>query len=538
MKKLLVLLMVLFVAALGFAGGKGEEGPAPEAAAPAAETAREEVVFTILNGSEPPTLDAALMEDTTSHRIYMALFEGLLINDPKTNDGIPAVAESWTISDDGLVYTFKLRKSTWSDGVPITAQTVVDSWLRELNPETGAPYAWMMTMVVKGAAEYNEGEAGPEAVQIRALDDYTFQMDLVGPAPYVIGMLPHQAFAIVPLHTIEKYGDQWTLPGNMVCNGPFLLEEWKPQEVLTVVKNDMYWDADAVKLDKIIFIPTDDYNTGLNMYLAGEADWNRGLIPTDQIDALKTRDDFQVSPQLATYFYEVNHGMKPLNDVRVRKALSMAIDRQTLVEKVSRGGQIPANVIVPEFPGYKPPKGNPYNVEMAKQLLADAGFPGGQGFPDLTILYNTSEGHKKIAEYVQQQWETNLGVVFKIENVEWKTLLARGKEQDFQVLRMGWVGDYQDPNTFLELFQTDGGMNYGKYSNPKFDELLQSAARMPAGQKRLDTLREAEEIFITQDQGILPIYHYTNLDLIDLDKWGGWYGSVQGIHPWKFIYLK
>jgi oligopeptide transport system substrate-binding protein len=536
MKKILVLLMVLFVAAMGFAGGGGGEKPAEEKAAPAA--AKEEVVFTILNGAEPPTLDAALMEDTSSHRIYMALFEGLLINDPKTNDGIPAVAESWTISDDGLVYTFKLRKSTWSDGVPITANTVVDSWLRELNPDTGAPYAWMMTMVVKGAAEYNAGDAGPEAVQIRALDDYTFQMELVGPAPYVIGMLPHQAFAIVPLHAIEEHGDQWTLPENMVCNGPFVLEEWKPQEVLTVVRNDRYWDADAVKLDKIIFIPSDDDNTRLNMYLAGEADWMRGGIPTDQIDALKTREDYHVSPQLATYFYEVNHNMAPLNDVRVRKALSMAIDRQILVEKVSRGGQIPANVIVPEFPGYSPPTGNAYNVEMAKQLLAEAGFPGGQGFPELTILYNTSEGHKKIAEYVQQQWETNLGITFKIENVEWKTLLARGKEQDFEVLRMGWVGDYQDPNTFLELFQIDGGMNYGKYANPKFDELVQSAAKMPAGQKRLDTLRKAEDIFITQDQGILPIYYYTNLDLIDLGKWGGWYGSVQGIHPWKFIYQK
>ena len=188
--------------------------------------------------------------------------------------------------------------------------------------------------------------------------------------------------------------------------------------------------------------------------------------------------------------------------------------------------------------GYTSPEGNHYNVEAAKKLLAEAGYPGGQGFPKVTILYNTSEGHKKIAEYVQQQWEENLGITMDIENAEWKTVLARGKKQDFQILRMGWIGDYLDPNTFLELFQTDAGQNYGKYSNTEFDALIQEAARMPAGAERTAKLKKAEGIFITQDQGIIPIYHYTNINMIDLNKWGGWYNTPTDWHHPKFIYKK
>ena len=538
MKKLLVLLMVLLVAAMGFAGGKGEEAPAMEKAAPAAEAAKAPVVFRVASGAEPPTLDPSLSEDTTSHTILLGLFEGLLIHDPKTNDGIPGMAESWTVSADQMVYTFKLRRATWSDGVPITAKTFVDSWLRTLNPDTASPYAWLMGMAVEGADAYNSGEAGPEAVKIRAVNDSTFEVTMVGPLPYVTSMLPHTVFAVLPMHVIEKYGEDWVLPGNMVSNGPFILETWKPQEILTVVRNPKYYDAAMVKLDRIEYYPSDDSNTRLNMYLAGEVDFMDDGIPTDQIDALKTRDDFQIVPALATYFYEFNHTEPPFNNVKLRKALAMAIDKQTLVERVSRGGQLPANVVVPGMANYTSPKGPGYNVEMARQLLAEAGYPGGKGFPKVTILYNTVEAHKKIAEYIQQQWEQNLGISMSIENAEWKTVLARGKEQDFQVLRMGWIGDYIDPNTFLELFQTDAGQNYGKYSNPEFDKLIQEAARMAPGPERMAKLAKAEEIFIVQDQGIIPIYFYTNMDLIDTGKWGGWNATILDWQPPKFIYKK
>ncbi len=527
MKKILMsLIIVLLLLSLVFIGCKKKEEP------------KEEVVFYVINGAEPPSLDPSLSEDTTSHNILIALFDGLLIYDPKTNDGIPGVAESFDISKNGTVYTFHLRKSTWSDGVAITAQTVVDSWLRTLNPDTASPYAWLMGMAVEGADAYNSGDAGPEAVKIRAVDEYTFEATMVGPVPYVTSMLPHSVFAILPLHVIEKYGEKWVLPGNMVSNGAYTLEEWKPQEVLTVVKNPKYWDADKVTIDKIVYNPSDDNTTRLNMYLAGEGDWLNGGLPPDQLDAMKIRDDYQNVPMLGTYFYEFNHTEAPFNNVKLRKALAMAIDRQVLVDRVSRGGQTPTDVVVPNMAGYTSPEGNHYNVEAAKKLLAEAGYPGGQGFPKVTILYNTSEGHKKIAEYVQQQWEENLGITMDIENAEWKTVLARGKKQDFQILRMGWIGDYLDPNTFLELFQTDAGQNYGKYSNTEFDALIQEAARMPAGAERTAKLKKAEGIFITQDQGIIPIYHYTNINMIDLNKWGGWYNTPTDWHHPKFIYKK
>ncbi len=526
MKKLLIILLALLVAGSLFAAGEQEEA------------AEEEVVFRVINGAEPPTLDPSLSEDTTSHNILIALFDGLLIYDPKTNDGIPGIAESWDISENGSLYTFHLREATWSDGVPITAQTFVDSWLRTLNPETASPYAWLMGMVVEGANEYNSGEAGPEAVQIKAVDDYTFQVKMVGPVPYVTSMLPHTIFGVLPMHVIEEHGEEWVLPGNMVTNGAFTLEEWKPQEVLSVVKNPMYWDAENVQLDKIVYDPSDDNTTRLNMYLAGEGDWLNGGLPPDQLDAMKLRDDYQTIPALATYFYEFNHTEPPFDDADVRKALAMSIDKQTLVERVSKGGQIPTDTVVPDMAGYDKPEGNGYNVEAAKEHLADAGYPNGDGFPEVTILYNTSEGHKKIAEYAQQQWEQNLGISLEIENAEWKTVLARGKEQDFQILRMGWIGDYLDPNTFLELFQTGAGQNYGLYSNPEFDRLIKEAARMPAGDERMSKLERAEEIFITEDQGILPIYYYTNINMIDLDVWGGWYNCTQDWHHPKFIYKK
>ena len=528
MKKLLVLLLVTIVAVGAFAGGQ-EEGSA--SALP---------TFTILNGAEPPSLDGSLIQDTTASRIHRALFENLLSYDPQTNDGVEGVARSWTISDDQLTYTLKLRRSTWSDGTPITAQTVVDSWLRSLNPDTASPYAWMMGMVVKGANEYayGEGEVGPEVVQIRAIDDYTFQMDLVGPAPYVLGMLPHNIFGVLPLHVIEQYGDKWTLPENIVTNGPFVLESWKPQEVLTVVKNEAYWDADNVNLGRIVFIPSDDNNTRYNMYLNGEADWMRGGIPDEQLDIAKLRPDYNAFPQLATYYFELNQTKPPLNDTRVRKAFALAIDRQEIVDKVSRGGQIPAYRVTPPLAGYTPPMGITENVEQAQKLLADAGYPNGEGFPETVVLYNTSTGHQRIVEYLQQEWEKNLGVTVKTENAEWKTVLARGGNQEFDVLRMGWVGDYQDANTFLELFITESGQNFGQFSNAEFDRLIKLAGSMPGSAERFEVLRQAEEILIEEEQAILPIYHYVNIDLIDTDKWGGWYPTTLGNHPWKFIYLK
>lgn len=516
--------------------------PAPAAVEePAAAPADDKVVFRIANGAEPESLDPAKIQGVPEHRIFETLFEGLIIYDPQTADGIPGLAESWEVSEDGMTYTFKLRKANWSDGTPITADDVVYSWLRLLAPETASPYAWFPVMFLEGAEAYNSGAAGADAVQIRALDDYTFQMDLIGPLPYVIGALGHYSFAVVPQHAIEKYGDEWILPGNFVGNGPYTLKEWTPQDKVVAVKNEAYWDADSVKLDEVVFYASDDNNTNYNMYISGQVDWLTA-IPNDKLDSVMMREDYQVAPQLSTYYYTIQTTKAPFDDARVRQALSLAIDRETLVEEVTKAGQIPAWGIVPNMAGYDalefPYDNMDDSIAAAQALLAEAGYPNGVGFPAFSLLYNTDDSHKMIAEYVQQQWANNLGISCTLENQEWATYLSNRNEGNFDVARAGWVGDYQDPNTFLDMFVTGAGMNGGKYSNEDYDLFINEAARMEAGADRMDVLKTAESIMIDEDQAILPFYYYVSQNLVDLDKWGGWYNNTMDYHPTKDIYLK
>ncbi len=493
--------------------------------------------FTICNESEPQGLDPALIEGVPEHRIYMSLFEGLIASNPEDASPVPGVAKSWTVSPDGKTYTFKLRKTKWSDGTPITAHTVVKSWMRFLDPKTAAPYAWFPNMFIAGAEDYNSGKSGPESVQIKALDDYTFQMNLVGPLPYVLGALEHYSFAIVPLHVIEKHGKNWTKPGNFVSNGPFKLESWEPQSKLTVVPNPEYWDKGAVSLERVTYLPIEDENTAHNVYLNGESDWVTD-VPVDQLEDAELRDDYHVSPYLGTYYYVINVKEKPFDNVKVRKALSMALNRDDLVTKVMKAGEIATGAMVPDMSGYKQIKGNIGNIEMAQKLMAEAGYPGGKGFPEFTILYNTSENHKKVGEYVQQQWAENLGVNIKLMNQEWKTYLATRREHQFQVARAGWIGDYQDPNTFLDMFMTGGAMNGGQFANAEYDKLIKKAATMAAGPERMATMQAAEKIFIENEQAVIPFFHYVSKNMIDLSKWGGWYSNTMDWHPMKDVHLK
>ena len=513
------------------------EAPKAETPAPVATPAADKVVFKISNGAEPESLDPAKIQGVPEHRLYEALFEGLIIFDPKTADGIPGLAESWTVSEDGMTYTFKLRKANWSDGTPITAKDVVYSWLRELAPETASPYAWFPAMFLEGAAEYNAGEADASAVGIKAIDDYTFEMKLIGPLPYVIGALGHYSFAVVPQHAIEKYGDAWVLPENFVGNGPYVLKEWTPQSRIVCEKNEAYWDKDNVKLDEVIFYASDDDNTNYNMYLAGEIDWLTG-IAQDRLESAQMRTDYQVAPQLSTYYYTIQTTKAPFDDARVRRALSYAIDRQTLVDQVTKGGQLACWGIVPEMAGYEGLGETRFDPEYAQQLLAEAGYPNGVGFPTFALLYNTNDAHKQIAEFVQRQWLENLNINCELENQEWATYLANRNAGNFDVARAGWVGDYQDPNTFLDMFITGAGMNGGKYSNETYDVLINEAAIMEAGPDRFEVLLTAEDILINEDQAIIPFYYYVSQNMIDTNKWGGWYPNTMDYHPTKDIYLK
>jgi oligopeptide transport system substrate-binding protein len=473
------------------------------------------------------------------HQIYMGLFEGLVAPHPETLQPEPGLAESWEVSDDGLVYTFNLRRGAkWSDGEAITAQTVVDSWLRTLNPDTASQYSYLVTdeAMVAGAAAYNSGEAGPEAVQIRAVNDRTFEVTLERPRPFFVSMLVHYAFSVQPIHAIEEFGEQWTQPENIVTNGPFTLDVWIPQDRIELVKNDDYWDADNVQVDRVILYPIDDQNTALNMFRDGQVDWIQDVAPVN-LDEMKQHPAHHANPAFITYYYEFNNDVEPLDDVRVRQALMMSIDRQELVTRVSRGDQFPAFGLTPPLPGVYPEVvGFEEDYDQARELLAQAGYPGGEGFPVLTILYNTSEGHKAIAEYVQQKWNEELGITVEIENQEWGTYLDSRDNHDFDIARGGWGGDYVDPLTFLQLFVGGGPFNHGQWESAAFDAALADAETM-TGQERLDRMQEAEMILM-EEAGVMPFYYYVTRNWIDTDVWGGWYPTIQDFHPLKTIYLK
>lgn len=526
MKKIFVTLLTLvLLSSLAFASGSKEDA------------AKVDAVFRLYNGAEPESLDPALISGVPERRIVNELFEGLVKEDPKTSDPLPGMAKSWDVSEDGMTYTFHLRDAVWSDGVPVTAKDFEWSILRVLAPETAASYAWFPAMFLEGADAYNSKKGPAEAVGVKALDDKTLELKLVGPLPYVLGALTHYSFFAVPRHAIEKYGEKWIQVENFVGNGAFVLSDWKPQSYIDVVPSSTYYDAKSVKLSKIRYYAIEDNTTAYNMYLNGEIDWLT-TVPNENIESASLRDDYQIAPQLSVYYYVLQNEKAPTNNPLVRKALARGFDRQALVDKVTKAGQLPAWGIVPDMSGYAALTTDDNNVAAAKDYLAQAGYPNGAGFPTLSILYNTSEGHKAIAEFLQQEWKNNLGINVELNNQEWKTYLATRRAGDFEIARVGWVGDYQDPNTFLDMFVTGTAMNGGRYSNPKYDALIAKAATMPAGSERLAVLAEAENLLINEDQGLIPFYYYTSNNLIDLNKWGGWYSNTMDTHPLRTLYLK
>ncbi|MDR2481100.1 MAG: peptide ABC transporter substrate-binding protein [Spirochaetaceae bacterium] len=500
--------------------------------------AKEGQEFVLVNGTEIQSIDPTQVQGVPEHRVSLALFEELVRNDPQTSAAVPGVAESWTLNEDGSVITFKIRKdAVWSDGTPITAQTFVDSWLYHLNPETADEYAYMPGMVIKGADAYNTGTGSPEDVAIRALDPLTFEVTLVGSVPYALDMMAHYAFAPLPMHVLEKYGRDWIKKENFVCNGPFVLKEWIPNDRLVVVANDKYWNKSNVFLNQITFLPIEDTNTAYQAYKAGEVDWVYN-VPLALLDELKLDKNFHTASQAGTYYYSVKTTHPILQDARIRKALSMALNRQELIDSVTKGGQIPAFALAPPMGGYEPATGTGYDVAEAQRLLAEAGYPEGKGLPVFTVIYNTLDSHRVIAEYIQAQWKENLGVNITLQNLEWATFLDERRSSRMEIARNGWISDYSDVQNFLDLLVSGTGNNDGKYSNPEYDRLIRQAAAMPGGAERNAVMRQAEEIAITQDQAVIPIYYYVSQHLIDLDKWSGWYENALDIHPWIGIKRK
>jgi oligopeptide transport system substrate-binding protein len=474
--------------------------------------------FVFALGAEPETIDPSISSGQPSGRVIRNIFEGLVTNDPVDLHAVPGVAKSWEVSSDGLVYTFHLRQnSVWSDGKPVTAHDFVYSWERLLNPETAARYANMLYPVVN-AEPYNAGDiTDPSLLGIEAADDHTLVLTLHSPCAYLLQLLCFYTLHPVPRHVVEEYGENWIKPENIVSNGPFLLDEWLLSQRVVFRKNPLYWDADNVHLEVAIGMTTDNINATFNLYMSGILDWtDSGGVPLFVVPELMKRPDFHVAPYFNTYFYRFNTTRPPFDDVRVRRAFFLALNASDITTYVMRAGQQPSHSLVPQgLPGYTEARLPGRNVEEARRLMAEAGYPGGEGFPKVEVLFNTSESHKQIAEVIQQQWNKALGIEVGLVNQEWKVYLSTTEQLDYWIARGGWIGDYLDPNTYLDLWTSDNGNNRTGFADPDYDALINRAARTLDPVKRMELLHEAEDWILNREQIILPIYTYVVQNLYD-----------------------
>jgi oligopeptide transport system substrate-binding protein len=484
------------------------------------------------NGAEPQGLDPHVVTGVPENHLIRALFEGLAVKNPKTLEPEPGVAERWEISDDGTVYTFYINPDAkWSNGESITASDYVWSWHRALHPDTGALYAYMLYPIANSEAYSKREITDFNEVGVKALDDLTLQVTLNAPTPYFLQLMDHySSFAVHP-ETLLQHGKMtdrftpWTRVGNIVSNGAFTLEEWSLNRRIIMKKNNHYWDRDNVALNGVVFYPTENVVSEERMFRAEQLHYTQ-VVPLDKIPGFRESGNpsYVQAPYLGTYYYLVNTERPPVDNVLVRRALSLALDRDTLTRTVLQDTAIPAySITPPDTLGYNPPKLFAHDPEKARQLLADAGYPNGEGWPGLEIIYNTQEAHRKIAVAVQQMWKRELNIDITIANQEWKVYLDSVSQRNFQVARRGWIGDYVDANNFLDLFITDGGNNNTGYANDVYDDIiLNRAPKAKSRDERYGLFYEAETMLM-QEMPIIPIYTYTSKHLV--------HPSVEGIYP-------
>lgn len=509
------------------------------------EVGNREQILHISNGTEPEDIDPQIVTGVPEHHIITALYEGLVGEDPKDLHPVPGVAERWEVSTNGLVYTFHLRPNArWTNGERVTAPDFVRSYQRILSPTLAGDYAYML-YVMKGAEAYHKGGLKDfPAVGVKALDEGTLQITLESPTPYFVSLLNHYTWFPVPLSVIEKHGpadkrgNRWTRPGNFVGNGPFRLKEWRMNDVLVAEKNPDYWDAANVKLNAIHFYAMDSAETMERSFRAGQLH-NAYTILATKIDPYKKQNPelLHISPHLASYFYRLNCVSGPTTNKLVRQALVMAIDRKSIVENVTRGGQIPATWFTPPgCGGYTARARFKEDVAGAKQKLAEAGFPDGKGLQKIEILYNTDENHRAIAEAIQEMWRKNLGIDATLVNQEWKVYLDNNRKLNYQITRAGWTGDYVDPNTFLDMFTSWSQQNQTGWKNAQYDDRIRRAAIEQDPAKRLELFQQAEEILL-EELPIMPIYIYTRIYLLS-PAVKGWHETILDHHPWKHVWLE
>jgi len=526
----LPVLLVVLAAAVGLEGCSNTPEP--------------QNIIRINVGAEVQNLDPHLVTGVVEQRVLNSLFEGLADLDPQTLEPGPGAAESWTLSEDKLLYMFHLRQNArWSNGDPLTASDFVYSWKRMLSPGLAAEYAYLLHCL-KNGKPYNEGKITDfNQVGVKALDDHTLEVTLEHPTPYFLAMQIHMAWFPVHQATIERFGKMddrdtpWTQPKNMVGNGPFKLAAWWPNEVIRTVRNEQYWDAARVSLDGVEFYPMDNLQTEERSFRAGELHVTND-IPLSKIDVYRRKhpDVLNIHPYCGVYFYRMNVARPPFTDVRVRKAFSLALNREQLMGNVLKGGEPAAFCFTPpNTGGYNARAKVDYDVLKARQLLAEAGYPDGKGLPPVDILYNTSENHKRIAEAIQRMWKENLGADVRLLNQDWKVYLSSLNTLDFSMARSSWIADVLDPVNFLECFLTDGGNNRTGWSSTAFDRLIGQSYAEPNPETRFELLQDAEKILLDESP-IIPIYFYT-WKFLKAPQVQGLYPNMLGYMRWKTISL-
>ena len=504
-----------------------------------------EKILKVQVGPDPETVDPALNSAIDGGNMILHAFEGLLTLD-ENGQLKEGQAESWETSEDGLTWTFHLRDGLkWSDGTDLTAKDFVYSWQRVCDPNVAAPYAETVLGMVKG---YDEAVAGDiTKLDVQAPDEKTVVVNLANPCSYFGELAAFATLNPVQQATVEANGDAWaTSADTYISNGPFMMTEWVPGSHITFSKNPNYWNAEAIKLDKLEFELIEDSNAAYSAYTSGEVDMIKD-VPTEEIPSLQGNDDFHVEPIIGTYYVSLNLQKEYFQDARVRKALSLAIDRNYVANTLMQGTYSPASSIV--GPGWLDTDGSsfaenanggtPYidndnfdaNLEEAKKLLEEAGYPNGEGFPQIEYTTNDAGYHKVVAEYLQQAWAA-IGIDLKVNIVEWASFTTMRRNGEFDVARNGWVGDYTDPSNILELFCTTNGNNDGKYTNADFDAAIEDSRVTTDATTRSADLHKAEDTLMN-DAGCIPIAYYNDFWLQSSKITGSWH-SANGY--WYFMY--
>lgn len=495
--------------------------------------------LTIINGAEPESLDPQIITGQADMRILQGLFEGLMRLNPQTARAIPGLAERYELSPDGRVYTFHLRTNlVWSTGGRITAGEFVYSWQRALSPETASEYAGQLYYIKNGEA-YNTGKLTNFAqVGVHALDDLTLQVELAHPTAFFIDLCAFPTLYLVPRQTIEKYGDAWIKARPLPSCAPYELVDWRLNDKVRMRKNPRYWDAAHTQSEIIDLLPITSPATALNLFDQGRADvvWDKNLVPSELLDVLLKRPDFHTFSYLATVFVRFNTTHKPFDDPRVRRALGMAIDRERIVKKITKGGEpVTTSLVPPGVANYDPVPGLEYNPAAARKLLAEAGYPDGKGFPRFTDLVYGVKLNEDTGVEIQQMWHENLGINMELRPLEWKVYLSAEAHLDYDVAQASWIGDYNDAQTFLGMFTSEDGNNHTGWKNPAYDDLIARAGEQADLVKRKQIFQQAETLLVHEQAPVVPFYVYVGVNYFRTNEITGIWQNLLDNHPLNTI---